>query len=66
LHNEVPGIQIPDRIRTALFNAGEGAAGLGVKLSCDFLKEAKSCVAGAYMMPPFRKYHIIDELLGVI
>ncbi len=66
LHNEVPGIQIPERIRTALFHAGEDAARLGVKLSCDFLKEAKSSVAGAYMMPPFRKYHIIDELLGVI
>lgn len=66
LHNEVPGIEVPDEIRSQLFRAGEGAAKLGVKLSRDFLKEARSCVAGAYLMPPFRKYHIIDELLSVL
>ena len=66
LHNEVPGIRIPENIRGQIRSAGENAAKVGVKLSMEFLKEAKSCVAGAYLMPPFQKYHVVDELLGVI
>ena len=66
LHNEVPGMRIPEKFRDTMRNAGEGAAKIGIKLSQDFLKEAKSCVAGVYMMPPFQKYHVVDELLSVI
>jgi len=66
LHNEVPGMRIPEQIRARLMSAGEGGTKLGVKISMEFLKEAKSFVAGVYMMPPFKKYHIIDELLSVI
>lgn len=66
LHHEVPGIRIPESIREQMHRAGEEAAKLGVKLSVEFLKEAKSYVAGAYMMPPFQKYQIVDELLSVV
>ncbi|MBI4548651.1 MAG: bifunctional homocysteine S-methyltransferase/methylenetetrahydrofolate reductase [Ignavibacteriae bacterium] len=66
LHNEVPGIRIPEKIREAVRVAGDQAAKVGVRLSMEFLKEAKSCVAGAYMLPPFQKYHIVDELLSVV
>ena len=66
LHHEVPGMRIPDKYRTMMHGAGKDAAKLGIKLSQDFLKEAKSCVAGVYMMPPFQKYHVVDELLSVL
>ncbi len=66
LHNEVPGMRIPEAIRTRMRNAGETAARTGVGIAMDFLREAKSAVAGVYMMPPFRKYHVIDELLSVL
>lgn len=66
LHNEVPGMRIPDKIREAMRTAGTEAAKLGVKLSMDFIREAKSCIAGVYMMPPFQKYQIVDDLLSVI
>jgi homocysteine S-methyltransferase len=66
LHNEVPGMRIPEKIREQIRTAGENAAKVGVKLSREFLKEAKSCVAGIYMMPPFQKYHVVDELLEVV
>jgi hypothetical protein len=59
-------MRIPEQIRARLMSAGEGGTKLGVKISMEFLKEAKSFVAGVYMMPPFKKYHIIDELLSVI
>ncbi|MFI5252248.1 MAG: bifunctional homocysteine S-methyltransferase/methylenetetrahydrofolate reductase [Bacteroidota bacterium] len=66
LHNEIPGMRIPERIREQLRTAGQGAGKVGVQLSREFLKEAKSMIAGAYLMPPFQKYHIIDELLDVL
>ncbi len=66
LHNEVPGMRIPEKFREMMKNAGANAAKVGVKLSMDFIKEAKPCVAGIYMMPPFQKYYIVDELLSVV
>ena len=66
LHNEVPGMRIPDKLRETMRTAGSDGAKVGVRLSMDFIKEAKSCVAGLYMMPPFQKYHIVDDLLSVL
>ena len=66
LHNEVPGMRIPDKIREAMRTAGPDGPKVGVKLSMDFIREAKPCVAGVYMMPPFQKYHIVDDLLSAM
>lgn len=66
LHNEVPGIIIPEKIREEMRNAGEKAASVGIQLTKEFLKEAKHLVQGAYMMPPFQKYQLVDELLSVL
>jgi homocysteine S-methyltransferase len=66
LHNEVPGMRIPDAIRERMRNAGEHGPQVGVEIAKSFLSEARKLVAGAYMMPPFQKYHVIDELLQEI
>jgi len=47
-------------------SAGKDAPLVGIQLSKEFIKEAKSAVAGIYMMPPFQKYYVIDELLSVL
>jgi methionine synthase I (cobalamin-dependent)/5,10-methylenetetrahydrofolate reductase len=66
LHNEVPGIQIPDHVRERLRNARSESGQIGVAMAMELLKEAKPMIAGAYMMPPFQKYQMIDDLLSVI
>jgi methionine synthase I (cobalamin-dependent)/5,10-methylenetetrahydrofolate reductase len=66
LHNEVPGMRIPEPIRNRIRTAGDDAAKTGVGIAMDFLREAKSAVAGVYLMPPFRKYQVIDDLLSVL
>lgn len=66
LHNEVPGMSIPDEIRDKLKRAGDRGPQAGLEISKSFLKEAKHLVSGAYMMPPFQKYQIVDELLEVV
>jgi homocysteine S-methyltransferase len=66
LHNEVPGMAIPDAIREMMRRAGDHGPSTGIEIARSFLKEARHLVAGVYMMPPFQKYHVVDELLEVI
>lgn len=66
LHHEVPGMSIPDAIRERMRHGGDRAARVGIDIARSFLAEAKRSVAGVYMMPPFQKYHILDELLDVV
>jgi homocysteine S-methyltransferase len=63
LHNEIPGMVIPEWIREKLRTAGDKAGPMGVEISINFLKEAKSAIAGVYMMPPFKKYEMISRIL---
>jgi methionine synthase / methylenetetrahydrofolate reductase(NADPH) len=66
LHHEIPGMAIPDTILESLRSAGSKASSIGVQLTRDFLRNAKHLVAGAYMMPPFRKYEVISQILEAI
>jgi methionine synthase I (cobalamin-dependent)/5,10-methylenetetrahydrofolate reductase len=66
LHNEIPGMTIPDSIRETLRKAGEKAATVGIQLTQDFLKDARELVCGAYLMPPFKRYDIVPQVLEVI
>lgn len=66
LHHEVPGIRIPDSIREAMRRAGDEASRLGVELAVNLLREAKPCVQGVYMMPPFKKYEIVVDILSAL
>lgn len=66
LHNEIPGMAIPDSIREALRHAGEKAAGTGIRLTQDFLQEARHLVAGTYLMPPFKRYDVVPQILEVL
>lgn len=66
LHNEIPGIHIPDSIREKFRTAGKNSALLGVQIAADFLREAKHMVAGAYMLPPFKQYQIAIEIMDLI
>jgi homocysteine S-methyltransferase len=60
LHNEVPGMQIPQRIRDLLKNAAsaEAARALGVEVAREALTECRDLprVKGAYIMPSLGNY----------
>ena len=66
LHNEIPGMTIPASIREKLRSAGEKASAAGVESAIEFLREAKSMVAGAYLMPPFKKYDVVPQIMDAI
>jgi homocysteine S-methyltransferase len=69
LHNEVPGMRVPEPIRERMRKAGSGqkARGEGVAIAREMLERVKSRVAGAYIMPPFGRYDLaIDIISGIV
>jgi methionine synthase I (cobalamin-dependent)/5,10-methylenetetrahydrofolate reductase len=67
LHNEVPGIVIPEEIR-ARMRGKEKEAGVreGLAIAREFITAARGKVGGFYLMPPFGKYEIAVELVKFI
>jgi homocysteine S-methyltransferase len=63
LHNEVPGITIPDAIRQAMRDAGEHGAEVGLETSLALLHELRPLVQGSYVMPSFGRYEQSAELV---
>jgi homocysteine S-methyltransferase len=65
LHNEVPGISIPEVLRQRIDHAEDPAAE-GVKIAQELLLEVKTFLQGAYIMPPFGKYYLAAEVVEVL
>ena len=63
LHNELPGIVVPERLQEALRDAGSNAADVGMAHARELLAAARDRVAGAYLVAPFRKPLAVLELL---
>jgi homocysteine S-methyltransferase len=67
LHNEVPGIQVPEWIRRRLHEAGNEGQKVGVELARQLLYEARDLANGVYLMPSFGRYeNCLDVLDGVL
>jgi methionine synthase I (cobalamin-dependent)/5,10-methylenetetrahydrofolate reductase len=65
LHNEVPGMQVPEAIRERMRRAGAGKASRqeGVNIAREMLEVVRSRVAGAYIMPPLERYELALEVI---
>jgi homocysteine S-methyltransferase len=65
LHNEVPGMIIPDDIRERMRKAGSGeeAQGEGVRIAQEALLAAREAAQGAYIMPPFNKVELAMRVI---
>lgn len=63
LHNEVPGIDIPDSVRDALRAAGDKSEALGRDLAIDLAAQIAQQAAGIYLMPPFGRYDLAAEVI---
>lgn len=68
LHNEVPGMQIPEDIRARMREVGKGpvARAEGVKIAQECLMGVVDRVVGAYIMPPFGRYTAALEILECV
>jgi len=65
LHNEVPGMRIPDKVRERMRKTpgGEAARREGVKIAREMLFAVRDHVQGAYLMPPLGRYELALEVL---
>jgi homocysteine S-methyltransferase len=67
LHNEVPGMTIPEPVRRRMERASTAAAAqeLGVRIAREVLAEVRHFpgVRGAYIMPPFGRYELALRVL---
>jgi methionine synthase / methylenetetrahydrofolate reductase (NADH) len=66
LHNEVPGITIPDEVRGRMHAAGEHGHEEGLTLAEELLSTARSMVQGVYLMPSYGRYDIVGELTKML
>jgi methionine synthase / methylenetetrahydrofolate reductase(NADPH) len=63
LHNEVPGITIPDDVRARMAAAGDRGAEVGMELAMELLTQMRPHVEGTYIMPSFGRYELGAELV---
>jgi len=63
LHNEVPGIFVPDATRERMRRAGENGPWEGVLMARELLVELGSLVQGAYLMPAFNHFDLVAEII---
>ena len=63
LHNEVPGIQVPDWIRARMHEAANEGQKVGVELARDLLSQCRTMAQGVYLMPSFGRYENCLEVL---
>jgi len=64
LHNEVPGIIVPESLQDALNDAGAGAAELGLAHARELVAAARERADGVYLVAPFRRPLRVLELLA--
>jgi homocysteine S-methyltransferase len=66
LHNEVPGITIPDAIFARLEAAGDDAPREGVQIAIELMRALRPYVQGAYIIPSYGRYHLAAEVVDAI
>jgi methionine synthase / methylenetetrahydrofolate reductase(NADPH) len=63
LNNEVPGIVIPEAVLKSLEAAGAAARDRGFEVARQMLAWSRTELAGAYLIPPFKRYEEILDIL---
>ncbi len=72
LHNEVPGMQVPDdiraRMRQSSLDSKEAAMAEGLVIAQEALLRARTIpeIQGCYIMPPFGRYRAVLDVLAVL
>jgi methionine synthase I (cobalamin-dependent)/5,10-methylenetetrahydrofolate reductase len=66
LHNEVPGIVIPEETRNRIDLAGEAAPQEGVQIAVALIEQIKDWGQGVYIMPAFSRYDLAAEMVDAV
>ncbi len=63
VHNETPGIVVPDHVQERYRRAGAGAGEVGIELARELIAGARDLAAGVYVVAPFRRPLGVLDLL---
>ena len=65
LHNEIPGITIPEKIRERMTKAGRGknARDEGIAIAKEMLAAAREIANGVCIMPQLKKFDMIEKII---
>lgn len=63
LHNEVPGVEIPDDLRRRIEGAGEDSPAEGVRIVIELVERMLSWARGIYLMPAFNRFDLAAEVI---
>ncbi len=66
LHNEVPGITVPEPVRARMRDAGERGLRAGIEMAQGLLAAVRGRYAGAYLMPSFGRFEVVAEILDAV
>src|SRR5437764_2236948 len=66
LHNVVPGITIPEDVRTRMRAAGERGHEEGLQLAQELLSAVRNIVQGVYLMPSYGRYDVVGKLTKML
>ncbi len=66
LHNEVPGISVPEPVRARMRDAGERGLRAGIEMAQSLLAAVRGRYAGAYLMPSFGRFEVVAEILDAV
>ncbi len=66
LHNEVPGIAIPDKIQQRMAAAGENGALEGARIAQELIQDLREDFQGVYFMPAFNRFDMVAEIIEAI
>jgi homocysteine S-methyltransferase len=64
LHNEVPGIIVPDSVQEALREAGPDGPRVGMEIARELIEASRDRAAGVYLVAPFKRPLGVLELLS--
>jgi methionine synthase / methylenetetrahydrofolate reductase(NADPH) len=66
LHNEVPGITVPDAVRARMKDAGDRGLRAGIETAQTLVRQLRGRYAGAYLMPSFGRFEVVAEVLDAL
>jgi homocysteine S-methyltransferase len=67
MHNEVPGIEVPDWLRTRMAEASdEDSLAVGISTAQEFAVALPSMAQGIYLMPPFGNHKIAERVIEAL
>ncbi len=63
IHNELPGVVVPEAVRQRMREAGENGLAEGASIAREIVAAARGGVQGVYLIPAFNRYDVAAELV---